>query len=98
MPSSDIASPIALIFIYISIISRIAVRANLRAKMHIIKEKIVKLQQEADQLVKQRDGLYKTIGDIEVRLHQIVGAVNELNNIIQEQEKEDGSNKDNKGS
>jgi hypothetical protein len=50
--------------------------------MQLINKRITELQLEADKLVKQRDQLYKTISDIDVRLHQIIGAVDELNTLI----------------
>ena len=59
--------------------------------MEDVKERIERLQREAEQLVNQRDSLYKTIKDIEIRLHQIVGAVTELNKIVQEGEHNEGS-------
>lgn len=51
--------------------------------METLKKRVGELQMEAQQLVNQREQMYKSIKDIEVRLHQVVGAINELNQIIE---------------
>lgn len=59
--------------------------------MEAIKKRVTELKKEADRLVNQREQMYKSISDLDVRLHQIVGAVNELNKILTEGEKDAGN-------
>lgn len=51
-----------------------------------IKDRISALQKEAEELVNQKSILQKTQNDIEIRLHQIIGAIQELNKLIQQGE------------
>lgn len=59
--------------------------------MEVIKNKIQQLGMEADSLVNRRAGLEQELRNIETRLTQIVGAITELNSLVQETEKENDS-------
>ena len=56
--------------------------------MEAIVKRLRELNFEAEQLVNQRDQMYKHISDIDVRLHQVVGAIQELNNLKEGSENE----------
>lgn len=53
-----------------------------------INNKIDQLSTEAQQLIARREVLYAEMNNIEVRLHQIAGAIGELQSIIDEEPNE----------
>ena len=48
----------------------------------ILMSKLDELGQEAKELVSQREKLFNMIQELEVRLHQISGAISEIDKII----------------
>lgn len=63
--------------------------------MEIITEKIMSLQRELEALLRSRDALNQHLKDNEVRIHQVSGAIDELNSILTQLVKE--NNKDETG-
>lgn len=62
-------------------------------------KRIQELSEEATQLVRERERLGNLIGDIEVRLHQITGAVIDLDQLLKElMARDEGDHKDLEGS
>ena len=58
--------------------------------MKAIETKIRQLSAEADDLVRRKMAAERELNNIETRLTQIVGAITELNSLIQEEAKGDG--------
>jgi len=59
--------------------------------MGVLNKRIMVLEEEINKLVNQRDLLHKNLQNIEIRIHQIVGALQELKN-LNEEERPDESN------
>lgn len=55
----------------------------------VLKKKLEELGKEAQSLVEQRERMFGLIQEIEVRLHQISGAISEFDNVLKSIKKED---------
>lgn len=53
----------------------------------VLTKKIEELGKEAQELVRQREILFSNIQEIEVRLHQISGAISELDKLLNTEDK-----------
>ena len=56
-----------------------------------IQNKILELQKEAETLTRVGKGIKQQLSDIETRLAQIVGAINALDEILQNEQSSDSS-------
>jgi predicted dinucleotide-utilizing enzyme len=54
----------------------------------VLKKKIEELTNEARALVEQREKIFGMAQEIEVRLHQISGAISEIDKLLKDGEKE----------
>ena len=59
----------------------------------IIIKKIEELSADAQDLVEQREQAIKRVQEIEVRLHQIAGAISEIDKMLKSQESKDEASK-----
>jgi hypothetical protein len=59
----------------------------------VLKKKLEELGIEAQSLVEEREKIFRMVQEIEIRLHQISGAISEIDKLLQSEEKKGETSK-----